>query len=506
MPDILIAEDEPAAARYLRSIIELKRPGFRIAGCAENGQDALERIRLRKPDLVITDVKMPVMDGIELAVALKDEFPSLPIVIVSGHQDFEYARRVLDTGVVDYLLKPVNPVQLVEALDRLKALLDGRSDSARAACLLGYIDGDSATPCGDDAPATASPPSIAADELFWVGVVRTGALPARFRLEPADDRGVTGENGFYSIPGCDSRERIFLGAKKDIPYDAFIERVRLAADGEGGEYRTVLILETPFRADGLEKAACGACVNVNSLIVAGLSRISYGPGKPAPAEEWDKALADRIEFALMEARSDLLEAAVRDMTAGWEEIRLPLISVESRLRQILYFILRHAPRANGEMASNLEFLLEESLCNARDFAGITESVWALVPKAVGAGNADFRDSDVPAFFHAITCFIGEHFAEPLTLGSLSRTFRISASYLSKLFRQHAGHSFVEYLSAIRMEAAKELMLDNPSMSLKEVSQRIGFSDPLYFSRVFKTYTGAPPSSFTRKNCGDNPSE
>jgi len=511
MPDILIAEDEPAAARYLRSIIELKRPDFRIAGCADNGQDALERIRLRKPDLVITDVKMPVMDGIELAVALKDEFPSLPIVIVSGHQDFEYARRVLDTGVVDYLLKPLNPVQLVEALDRLKIVLDGQSETARAACLLRYIDGDCAASCDDDAAAmadaaatadtagTAGAPAIAVDELFWVGVVRTGGLPARFRLEPADERGVTSDNGFYSMPGCDSRERIFLGTKKEIPYDSFIERVRLAADREGGEYRTVLILETPARADGLEKAACGACVTVNALIVAGLSRLSFGPGKPVPAEEWDKALADRIEYALMESRSDLLEAAIRDMVAGWEKIRLPLISVESRLRRILYFILRRAPRANGDIASNLEFLLEETVCNARDFAEIRASVWVLVQKAVGAAESDFRDSDVPAFFHAITCFIGEHFAEPLTLGSLSRTFRISASYLSKLFRMHAGHSFVEYLSAIRMEAAKELMLENPALSLKEVSQRIGFSDPLYFSRVFKACTGVPPSGFTRAN-------
>jgi len=494
MPEILIVEDEPAAARYLRSIIELKCPAFTIAGMAENGQDALDRIRLLKPDLVITDIKMPLMDGVELAVALKREYPALPIIIASGYQDFEYARRMLDTGVVEYLLKPVNPMQLVEALDRLKILFDRQSKAARGACLLRYIGGDPEVACDDDAPA------IAADEQFWVGVVRMGGLPVRFRLESKDDRGVTSDNGFFSLPGCDSRERIFLGSRKELSYDGFVERVRQAAEEEEGEFSTVLILGESSRADCLETTACSACVNVNSLIVAGLSQVRFGPGRDRPETAWDKPLADRIEFALAESRSDLLEAAIRDMVSGWKETQLPLVLVELRLRQVMYFILRRAPRGNRAIASNLEFLLEDALCNACDFAGIEASVWALVQKAVGSAKSDFRDSDVPAFFHAITCYIGEHFSEPLTLGTLSRTFRISSSYLSKLFRQHAGHSFVEYLSAIRMEAAKELMLDNPSLSLKEVAQRIGFSDPLYFSRVFKAYTGVPPSGFTH-GCG-----
>lgn len=106
MPRILLVEDEPAAGRYLRSVIELHHPDFSVVGIAEDGRDALEQVRRLDPDLVITDVKMPVMDGIEFVAELKKKFSDLPALIVSGYQEFEYARRALDTGVVDYLLKP----------------------------------------------------------------------------------------------------------------------------------------------------------------------------------------------------------------------------------------------------------------------------------------------------------------------------------------------------------------------------------------------------------------
>jgi len=498
MPEILIVEDEPAAARYLRSIIELKCPVFTIAGIAENGQDALDRIRLHKPDLVITDIKMPLMDGVELAVAMKREFPALPIIIASGYQDFEYARRMLDTGVVEYLLKPVDPTVLVSALERLRISLEQQREKARTECLLKYIDGVLA---GEE---DAVEPVIAPDELFWLGVVRTGGLPARFRLESSDETGSTGEDGYYSLPGCDSRERIVLGYKKSMSYDDFIERVR-SKSIRGGEdpgradFKTVLVHSHPVRADGLENTACEACVNVNSLIVAGLSQIRFDAPKRDYGADWDRTLAGRIETALLDSRLDLLAEAIRDMVAGWKTISLPLLLVESRLRRILYFIIRRAPHANGVAVSNLEFLLEEALLGPGSFEDIADAVWSLVKKVIGAEHTAFRDSDVPGFFHAITRYIGEHFSEPLTLGILSSTFRISPSYLSKLFRQHASHSFVEYVSAIRMEAAKELMLENPSLSLKEVAQRIGYSDPLYFSRVFKAYTGVPPSGFSRAN-------
>lgn len=121
---IILVEDEPSAMRYLRSIIERKCEGFEIVDTAENGIDGLEKARALKPDVVITDIKMPGMNGIELTSHLKDELPFIYSVIISGYQDFEYARGAIKSGVVDYLLKPVNIAQLKTLLNSIHRRLE----------------------------------------------------------------------------------------------------------------------------------------------------------------------------------------------------------------------------------------------------------------------------------------------------------------------------------------------------------------------------------------------
>ncbi len=504
MPSVLIVEDESAAGRYLRSVIELKRPDFTVLGVAENGAEGLVLARKLNPDLVVTDVRMPVMDGIEFVMALKKEFPTLPAIIVSGFQEFEYARRALNTGVVDYLLKPVNPAKLAEVLDRLATAIARRADERRARILQRRIRGD----CFGAGEADAVPE----DEEFWFAAVRSGGLPSRFRLDTAEDEGAAVSGGLFDLPGRDRRERFRLGAKAALAFDEF---AKLATGGDGGEggaggaggdFRTTLILTAALPSRGLQAGAREACLNLDRLIVAGLSQVRHGWVKPVPVATRDAVLADRMDFALRGNRTDLLERAIREAAETWEKERLPLIAVESRLRQLVHFVLGKTPRPNGAVAANLESLLEDALAEARDFRQLSDAAWSLIAEAAGAGSAgsagsarsgEFRDTDVPSFFRAITRYVEERYAEPLNLAALSETFRISPSYLSKLFRQHADRSFGEFLTATRIEAAKRLIRGSPSIPLKDVGECSGFPDPYFFSRVFKTVVGVAPSEYSR---------
>ncbi len=487
MPKVLIVEDEPAAARYLRSMIELKRPGFSVVGVAANGRIALEEIRRVSPDLVITDVKMPVMDGIEFVTELKKCYPALPAVIVSGYQEFEYARRALATGVVDYLLKPVDPIQLVEVLDRLGSLLSSREGERRVEALVGLIKGEAG---GAEGP-------VSPDERFHVAVDRVGGLPSRFRPDLAGLGGAVRENGCCILPGRDSRERILLGSTELISRTAFIEFAAAAGQATGESFRTVLILPCASSADGLRQAVREAYLTLDKLIVVGVSQVHYLAATQLPEMEWDRPLADRIEFALRGSRTDLLEKAIRGMVEAWRVKRMPLLSVEFQLRRILHLVLRKAPHANESVAVDLEFLLEEALSSSNDFEELSDSAWSLVAKAAGLEGFESSCTDVPGFFHAIMRYVEGQYSEQLNLGSLSAIFRISPSYLSKLFRQHAGRSFGEFLSAVRIDAAKRLIRENPDMPLKDVAERVGFVDPFYFSRVFKSVVGQPPSDYSR---------
>jgi two-component system response regulator YesN len=121
---VLLAEDEPAAAENIDDIIRLYCPGFRLEGTGENGRDALVLAGKLRPDLLLTDIRMPVMDGLELIKRLSGECPEITSIIISGYEDFDYARTALRYGAVDYLLKPIAPATLQAALENTVPLLE----------------------------------------------------------------------------------------------------------------------------------------------------------------------------------------------------------------------------------------------------------------------------------------------------------------------------------------------------------------------------------------------
>ncbi len=129
---ILIVEDEPASAEYLTSLVKRELPDMEVTGLAENGEEALALMRRSRVDIVVTDISMPVMDGLKLAEAVRAAWPLVPVVIVSGYERFEYAKNALRFGVSDYLLKPVKPIELRDCLTRLALKLEF-SEKARQA-------------------------------------------------------------------------------------------------------------------------------------------------------------------------------------------------------------------------------------------------------------------------------------------------------------------------------------------------------------------------------------
>ena len=111
---ILLADDEEEVRKGIIRQIEWERLGFQVAGDAENGEDALEKIEQLKPDVLMTDIRMPYMDGLTLAGRIRQKYPSTKVLIFSGYDDFEYAQQAIKLGVTEYILKPVNVEELTE--------------------------------------------------------------------------------------------------------------------------------------------------------------------------------------------------------------------------------------------------------------------------------------------------------------------------------------------------------------------------------------------------------
>ncbi|MBY0013682.1 response regulator transcription factor [Paenibacillus typhae] len=123
MYKVMIVDDEPLFRDFLRLKMDWQRHGFQVCCEARNGQEALAEAEKHQPHLALVDINMPFMDGIELAVKLKDRFGRIVIVFISGHNEFEYVQKAVRTGVQDYLLKPFNEAEMTEMLERIRPKL-----------------------------------------------------------------------------------------------------------------------------------------------------------------------------------------------------------------------------------------------------------------------------------------------------------------------------------------------------------------------------------------------
>ena len=133
---IILVDDEEEVRQSIIRKINWTEAGFQVVGDAENGEDAMEKVEALEPDLILTDIRMPYMDGLTLAEKVRQKYPSVKIVIFSGYDDFEYAKQAIKLNVTEYILKPVNVEELTAILKRIKSNLDEEIEQKRNVSLL----------------------------------------------------------------------------------------------------------------------------------------------------------------------------------------------------------------------------------------------------------------------------------------------------------------------------------------------------------------------------------
>jgi AraC-like DNA-binding protein len=425
---------------------------------------------------------MPIMDGIELVTLLKTNYPDLPVIIISGYQEFEYARKALSTGVVDYLLKPIKPQRLSELLTQLVPKLNGLRENATLDRLRRALSG-----------ASEVLDQKSGREEFRGALFRYGGLPSRCYREPAEDTGRAIGPGLYKLGGRDGRESLFLGTVGLWTYQAFVERVSSLVESRTEKCRALVFNRDTLRLSTLASEVQKLSQDLDRLIVPGECRIHHGPVVLSPGEGWDPTVADRLEFAVQRGSKEDLERTVKELTKRWSLKRTALMVAESSLRSYLRLLIRSA--CSPPPIADLECRLDESISLVEDYDQLTDLAVELSILAAGLSHIPDRKRDIPAFFEEIRRWIADHYADRLNLDLVGERFHISPSYLSKLFRKYEKTSFGEFLTLRRIEAAQTLLLQSPTMPLKDVADRVGIGDPFYFSRLFKSVTGFPPSNF-----------
>lgn len=515
MKKVMLVDDEILIRESIRECVDWEQEGFIYCGDASDGELALPLIGERLPDILITDIKMPFMNGLELSSVVRQRFPKIKIIILSGHDDFQYARTALRLGVEDYCLKPFSAADLLQLLHSVSARIDEeqRQKDSYAytpeklfAELCGGLIGTAAAiesaeqlrlpliahyyataiitlnvPESEEFTAAASPVRTAEDQFAALLTELTeGLFYKRSRTETVlIFKGNTPEQLNRSMNevcrALKQRLRTACGCDLSISLGDVRERLQgihlsyLEAENNRilkkiSRENSASLLEASFNP-----SAHGILLDRNRL----LQFLKLGDGKQMPAFLSNIA----AELEPMNWNSVYAYYLMIDITLELVQTAKICFRAAAEPPEILR-VLQQEIRCISDIEECLEYL---SRLYARLWAWRSE------------GSDKYR-----GLIDKVKHCIGEQYGnEQLSLHDISRQVGVSPSHLSKIFSQETGQTMTEFLTATRMDKAKEL-LKTTSHKTFEIAFSVGYNDQHYFSNLFKKVTGMTPMEYRKQ--------
>lgn len=500
---IVVAEDEPAALGHVCMILEKKCPQYQIIGTAGNGLEALCLIRREQPDVLISDVRMPVMDGIRLISKVKEEYPEILSIIVSGYSEFEYAKGALQSGVCDYILKPLAPSDIKELMDRLEPRLDALYYEKRNKLLKVLCSG--AESDFQDSLYRYFPKG-----RYYAAIYRKNGLPKRFSQKTGVEIFSMEEEKVY-IYGRDEMESLYFFPENLLFLGDFREMAECIFEKERNTYTylTAVMCEEPLTLEEFPRVVKRMYRKLDESIVIGenqmqklsCERMEEGGFSAARSEceaegnIEEKKKLEHIEYLIRYKENGKFTEEIKKLFNIYCKQKYSQICVESAVKYIFQLIYNTYPSVKNVI--DLEFMLDDAFYYAANMQELTESILTIIKQCVpelGKEKIDNKEQ----FFQSIISYLNGHMEEAITLGSICKRFGISQTSLSRMFRTYEGTSFSNYLTRIRIEKAKQMMQQDPEAYIRDIAERVGYSDQFYFSRIFRSVTGICPKEYMEK--------
>ncbi len=529
MYTVFIVDDEPGTRSGLRDLFDWSALYITVAGDADDGATALPQVLRLKPDILLTDVRMPLMTGIELASRAREALPSLKIIFLSGYGDVDYFRAAFRVGAYDYLLKPLEFPDLESCLLRAVRQLDREKHSREfllgldaagaagapgaAARLLRALVEERLQP-GDVGDAFSAP----AGQKLCLCALLPDEADAGERYPSGEDRlkmergllaimeeELAGPGGAVAMDPLDERRFLAVAAAAAAggPDERFHRVVRRLYEQLG--IRAALAFSPPFTDAGGVRTAYAAAAGLLRRTVYQSAETFLLPGSDSAIAGENPVPAD---LPHREELRCLLKAGTSDELGRWIEgyfarLCLTRCTDAAFYRRKACGLIYAASSVLGEsMAGSGEFELSQETALGRLFKAESanmmrrlvnvycQDVCAILRLKNDAGSKK-------AVQNAIR-IIEENYRENLTITSLSQQVYLTPSYLCMLFHQETGMTINSYLTSVRMQKAKELLSD-PRNKLYDISYCVGYMNPSYFSRQFKKYAGCLPSDYRNQS-------
>lgn len=496
---VLIAEDEPIILNNIAKKVEKASPNIQIVGKASSGLDALEILKNTYADILITDIEMPGLSGLELIEQVRKTFPKVRIIILSGYSNFEYARTALRYGVEDYLLKPVEQETLSPLLNGLCARIEEEKKQNGREILSLALNNS----------MESDIPYMFSEGGFLLFHITLGNLP------PASEEA--------SLLSPEHFEPLWQKADFTQCFQNNKEVEHLWLIDERYPMQKFLILhmnETHFSADYfcliLKKYLTARLNGLPFFIVCSQNLVPY-------QELWKisrhlRSLTQNLERPFVqeavtassheELQSSRTEAVLKDI-----QILFTLNNEAAFLQCICRMLpdILECPSVVFHQCVHLVYEATHSCfqISQQDCASAESTFCSQIPsmstpdECQSALTASLKGLWQNASSHysgstlctRIAEYLEKNFRQQVSMTDLSERFGYTPSYINRLFKKEYNTSPIQYQTVLRISRAKEILLKNPDINIKSVAQSVGYEDSRYFSRIFKNETGMTPSAW-----------
>ena len=458
---VVIADDESRIIKTIMSSIAWTKLGLSVVGIASDGLQALDLAEREKADILITDIRMPVLDGLELCERLHKISPKTQIILISGYADFSYAQKGIELGVLGYCLKPLNISELQRLL--IKAVKSIQKESIlRADTLLDYIENGE-----NEDPAQMLRQFGFTSSLLYVAV--SVRLPNCTQILGA---GLTIKLG---------RQKYLYLSETTFNQDLANELIK--ASDKGG----ISLSQLPVSASSLKSKISESEIMAYQFFITGGSFITESPISATMSDEFFTRLQEAF------TSSNKLLEFIKGLRKEKYSYFLDISSAYRLYNRIISYLSSESGKIGKEeyylngyeqlvdKYSNMENLFDE----LEKWLLTTTNQVAEIPKFT-TGSSSFMN---------IIKYLNENYEKDISLTKLAEVFHLNASYISYLIKSETGLTYSQYLTELRIGKAKEL-LKTTNLSLTEISEAVGFNDYFYFIKKFKKVVGVTPGHYT----------
>lgn len=531
MYKLMFADDEVLIRSNIEKQIPWNSLGFELTACCANGYELLEAIEKEIPDLIITDIEMPFVSGLEVARQVKEKYPGTKVVFISGYNEFEYAQKAVDFQVVKYILKPITSEQITEVLEAIRVQLDEEYERnskemmnqrfykeynpmIRNSILLdsldhsGTINSENLDLNALDLPLLSGKRYQAAvltfdmmsEDCEWrqtpelmefaaynivneilenyksgYGVIKRGNIHI-IQSDSNWSEGFTGSNGFF----IRNLEEIRFSIEKYLGFT-----VTIGVGREVEKFDEIsLSNEDALAANGYRRS-----IGKNQLIL-----IEDIEPERLQSQFYNSETAVELMSVIKSGNNTELEMKLNELFLLWETEHLSIDHYRLRVLSLIFELGREA----GQIGLNVETILclEELpklfyVLDAEFLFRYLGELCRLFAKHIIENRQNRHSSVIKEVLNLIELECGN---PDLSIAMVSETLHLSSSYLRAIFKKEMKQSFGSYLGNYRMEKASDMILTT-SMKNFEIALAVGFTDAHYFSYCFKRKHGISPNEF-----------